>query len=44
MVFEEFAPFSRRVADLMDDDDLAKVQMLLLARPDAGKIFPGLAA
>jgi len=40
MVFEEFAPFSRRVTDLLDDDDLARVQMLLLARPDAGKIIP----
>ena len=40
MVFEEFAPFTRRVVDLLDDDDLAKVQGLLLARPDAGKIIP----
>src|ERR1039458_7665012 len=40
MVFEEFAPFTRRVADLLDDDDLAQVQVLLLARPDAGKVIP----
>ena len=40
MVFEEFAPFTRRVADLLDDDDLARVQGQLLARPDAGKIIP----
>jgi hypothetical protein len=40
MVFEEFAPFTRRVADLLDDDDLAQVQGLLLTRPDAGKIIP----
>ena len=40
MVFEEFAPFTRRVADLMDDDDLARVQGLLLARPDTGKVIP----
>ena len=33
MVFEEFAPFTRRVMDLLDDDDLADVQGLLLARP-----------
>jgi len=40
MVFEEFAPFTRRVMDLLDDDDLARVQGLLLARPDAGKVIP----
>jgi hypothetical protein len=40
MVFEEFAPFTRRVVDLLDDDDLADVQGLLLARPDAGKVIP----
>jgi len=40
MVFEEFAPFTKRVMDLMDDDDLARVQVLLLARPDAGKVIP----
>jgi len=40
MVFEEFAPFTRRVLELFDDEDLAQVQGLLLARPDAGKIIP----
>jgi hypothetical protein len=40
MVFEEFAPFTRRVMDLMDDDGLARVQLLLLARPDAGRVIP----
>ena len=40
MVFEELAPFTKRVTDLMDDDDLARVQLLLLARPDAGKVIP----
>ncbi len=40
MVFEEFAPFTRRVVQLLDDDDLARVQVLLLARPDAGKVIP----
>jgi len=40
MVFEEFAPFTRRVVELLDDDDLARVQVLLLARPDAGKVIP----
>src|SRR5436190_20518963 len=40
MVFEEFAPFTRRVVNLLDDDDFARVQGLLLARPDAGKVIP----
>jgi hypothetical protein len=40
-VFEEFAPFTRRVLDLLDDEDLARVQALLLVRPDAGQVFPG---
>lgn len=40
MVFEEFAPFTRRVAELLNDDDLAQVQGLLMARPDAGKVIP----
>jgi hypothetical protein len=40
MVFEEFASFTRRVMELMDDDDLARVQGLLLSRPDAGKVIP----
>jgi hypothetical protein len=40
MVFEELAPFTRRVLELLDDDDLAQVQGLLLARPDAGKVIP----
>ena len=40
MVFEEFAPFTRRVMELLDDEDLARVQILLLARPDAGKVIP----
>jgi hypothetical protein len=40
MVFEEFAPFTRRVADLLDDDDLAQMQGLLLTRPGTGKIIP----
>jgi hypothetical protein len=39
MVFEGFAPFTRRVMELLSDDDLAGVQDLLLARPDAGKVI-----
>lgn len=41
MVFEEFAPFTRRVMELLSDDDLARVQVLLLERPDAGRVIPG---
>lgn len=40
MVFEEFAPFTRRVMDLLSDEELAQVQTLLLQRPDAGKLIP----
>jgi hypothetical protein len=40
MVFEEFAPFTRRVLALLDDAELAQVQELLLVRPDAGKVVP----
>ena len=40
MVFEEFPPFTRRVLELLEDEDLAQVQALLLTRPDAGKVIP----
>ncbi|MCI0536466.1 MAG: hypothetical protein L0Z50_14695 [Verrucomicrobiales bacterium] len=40
MVFEEFAPFTRRTIELLDDDELAEVQMLLLLRPGAGRVIP----
>jgi hypothetical protein len=40
MVFEEYAAFTRRVAELLDDEELAQVQGRLLARPDAGKVIP----
>ena len=40
MVFEEFSPFTRRVMELLDDEDLAQVQALLMARPDAGVVIP----
>jgi hypothetical protein len=41
MVFEEFAPFTRRVVELLGDDELGQVQLSLFQRPDAGKIIPG---
>ena len=40
MVFEEFAPFTRRVMELLDDDELGQGQVLLLGQPDAGKVIP----
>jgi hypothetical protein len=40
MVFEEFSPFTRRVMELLDDEDLAQVQALLMARPNAGVVIP----
>ena len=40
MVFEEFTPFTRRVMDLLDDDELGQVQMLLFLRPGAGRVIP----
>lgn len=43
MVFEEFAPFTKRVMYLLNNDELADEQRLLLARPDAGKVIPRLA-
>ncbi len=42
MVFEELAPFTKRVMDLLEDEELAGVQGRLLARPDAGKVIPGI--
>jgi len=40
MVFEEYPAFTRRVVELLEDDDLARVQGILLARPDARKVIP----
>ena len=40
MVFEEFPPFTRRLLALLNDDDFARLQVLLLTRPDAGKVIP----
>lgn len=40
VIFEEYPPFTRRVLDLLDDDELAQVQRLLFVRPDAGKLIP----
>jgi hypothetical protein len=39
-VFEEFAPFTRRVVSLLDDDEFARLQALLVVRPGRGKVIP----
>lgn len=33
--------FTRRLKDIMTDEDYRKLQINLIARPDAGKIIPG---
>ena len=33
--------FTRRLKDIMTDEDYRKLQIDLIARPDAGKIIPG---
>jgi hypothetical protein len=38
VVFVETPIFYRRVQQLMDDDDYAELQLVLAARPDAGKL------
>jgi len=42
MVFEEFASFTRRVMDLLDDaiELGAKMQVLLFLRPGTGRVIP----
>jgi mRNA-degrading endonuclease RelE of RelBE toxin-antitoxin system len=41
VIFVETAVFTRRVREYLDDDEYSKLQMLLLGRPDAGKIIKG---
>lgn len=41
VVFVETPIFYRRVQQLMDDDDYAELQLVLAARPDAGKVIKG---
>ena len=40
MVFEEFAPFTKRLLALLPDDDYADLQVRLMDRPDVGKVIP----
>jgi hypothetical protein len=41
MVFLETATFTKRVTDLLPDDDYRELQSTLVARPDAGDIIQG---
>ena len=41
MVFIESPIFSRRVAELLDDDDLAALEWALTLHPEAGVLIPG---
>jgi len=41
MVFRESKVFSRRLADLLSDEDFRLLQVSLLLRPDQGKVIPG---
>ncbi len=41
VVFVETPVFYRRIQQLMDDDDYAELQLVLAARPDAGKVIKG---
>lgn len=41
MVIVETSLFTRRVTEMLSDDDYAAIQWLLLARPDAGALIRG---
>ncbi len=41
MVFIEVSTFRRSAAKLLDDDELAALQTLLMLHPDAGDVIPG---
>ena len=41
VVFVETPVFYRRVQQLMADDDYAELQLVLAARPTAGKVIKG---
>lgn len=41
MVFIEVPTFRRSAAKLLDEDDVAALQMLLMLHPDAGKVISG---
>lgn len=41
MIFIELPFFTRTAADLLDDDDLRRLQARLVARPEGGDLIPG---
>ena len=41
MVFIELPAFQASAGKLLDEDDLAALQVLLLLHPDAGDVIPG---
>ena len=41
MVFRESRAFSRRLTELLSDEDFRLMQVSLLFRPEQGKVIPG---
>jgi hypothetical protein len=41
MLFIEAPPFTRLVLRYLDDDEYRRLQMALVAKPDAGSVIPG---
>lgn len=41
MVIRETALFTRRVVELLSDEEYRQIQAELIARPDVGRIIPG---
>lgn len=41
VVFLETLIFTRRIKELVDDDQYRQLQLRLLAHPDAGDLIPG---
>lgn len=41
MVFLETKFFTRRITELLPDDEYSELQQELVARPDIGKVIPG---
>ena len=39
--FIELEPFARARAELLDDDEFARMQLHLIAQPEAGDVIPG---
>lgn len=41
MIFRESKAFSKRLADLLSDEDFRLMQVSLLLKPEQGKVIPG---